>query len=106
MKTHYFKTLEKTEIQENANDNANKLRIEFEDKTNKIIKYDIIEKYKNHYVSRVSGHIKNGTIILMKKLMNEDYIFTDILKHLEKSHKIELYIDKLIQNFKKANNFK
>ncbi len=106
MKTHYFKTLEKNEIEDNANYNANKLRIEFEDKTNKIIKNDIIEKYKNHYVSRVSGHIKNGTIILMKKHMNEDYIFTDILKHLQESHKIELYIDKLIQNFKKTNNFK
>ena len=105
MKTHYFKTLEKSEIKENADDNANKLRIEFEDKTKKIINSDIVEKYKDTYVARVSGHIKNGTIILMKKLMNEEFIFKNMLKHLEKSHKIELYIKKIIQNFKRANNF-
>ena len=103
MKNHYFKILEKKEIEENAKYNADQLRIEFEDKTNELVKNDIIENYKQAYVARVSEHAKNGTIILMKKLMNEDFIFKNIYTYLDKSHKIKLYTDKLIKNFKSLN---
>ena len=106
MKTHYFKILEKPEIEENSNANSNKLRVEFEEKTNQLIKKELLEKYKQIYITRISEHAKNGTIILMKKLLNEDFIFRDILTHLKNSHKIELYIDKLITNFKKLNKLK
>ncbi len=100
MKTHYFKILEKQEIEDNASYNADRLRIEFEDKTQKLVKNELIIKYKKTYLARVSETCKNGTIILMKKLMNEDFIFKDINNYLDKSHKIKLYTDQLIKNFK------
>ena len=106
MKTHYFKILEKPEIEKTAEINGNRLRVELEEKTQNLVKYEILEKYKQIYVTRVSEHTKNGTVILMNKLMNEDFIFKDILEHLNKSHKIELYIDKLIKNFKTYNKLK
>ena len=103
MKTQYFKILDKEEIEANIEYNANKLRIEFEDKTKQIIKNDLIEKYKQIYKARVNEHAKNGTIILMKKLMNENFIFEDIQYYLEKSHKIKLYVNKLIEHFINSN---
>ena len=103
IKIHYFKILEKPEIEENSNINSNQLRVEFEEKTNQLIKKELLDNYKQIYIKRVSEHAKNGTIKLMNKLMNEDFIFRDILTHIKKSHKIELYIDKLITNFKKSN---
>ena len=59
----------------------------------------IIEEYKRMYLLRVADYAKNGTIILMKNLMNEDFIFKDIISYLENSRKIKLYIDKLVHNF-------
>ena len=103
MKTHYFKILEKKEIEENAKQNADQLRIEFEDKTKQLVHHELIEEYKQTYVARVSEHAKNGTIILMKKLMRENFIFKDINAYLDKSHKIKLYKDKLIKDFKSMN---
>ena len=35
--------------------------------------------------------------------MNEDFIFKNIYTYLDKSHKIKLYTDKLIKNFKSLN---
>ena len=104
MKTHYFKILEKNEIKENIEFNANKLRVEFEEKTNEIIKRKILDEFKEVYYAKASEHCRNGTLILMKKLLNEDFIFKDITEHLQKSHKIKLYIDQLIRNFKKLLN--
>ena len=104
IKNHYFKLLEKKEIEENVQSNADKLRIEFEKETHQIVENDLIQKYKKTYTTRVSEHAKNGTFILMKKLMNEDFIFKDIINYLEKSHKIKLYLDQLINNFKKNIN--
>ena len=100
MKTHYFRILEKDEIKNNVEINANKLREEFEVKTKQLIKQEILDEYKKVYNARATDHCRNGTLILMKKLLNEDFIFKDILEHLQKSHKIELYIDQLIKNFK------
>ena len=105
MKTHYFKILDKPEIEENINRNANKLRVEFEEKTNQIVNKELLEDYKQIYLIRISEHIKNGTMILMKNLMIEDFIFRDMGKYLSTSHQIKLYINELIKNFKKSNNF-
>lgn len=104
IKNHFFKILEKKEIIENVKYNIHKLRNEFEEKTYEIIKNDFVEKYKQAYIARVSEHAKNGTIILMKKLVNEEFIIKNINElYLDKSHKIKLYVDKLIKNFKSLN---
>ena len=38
----------------------------------------------------------------MKKLMCENFIFKDIIDHLEKSHRIKFYVDNIVKNFKKS----
>ena len=102
MKTHYFKILDKDENEKNAEKNIRHLKDEYEKEGKGLLNEKIIEEYKRIYLLRVSDHAKNGTIILMKKLMNEDFIFKDIISYLEKSRKIKFYIDKLVQNFKKT----
>jgi hypothetical protein len=102
MKTHYFKILDKDENEKNAEKNIRHLKDEYEKEGKGLLNEKIIEEYKRIYLLRVADHAKNGTIILMKKLMNEDFIFKDIISYLEKSRKIKFYIDKLVQNFKKT----
>jgi len=79
--------------------NIRHLKNEYEKKEKSILNEKIIEEYKRIYLLRVADHAKNGTIILMKNLMNEDFIFKDIISYLENSRKIKLYINKLEQNF-------
>ena len=49
---------------------------------------------------------RDGMFVLMKKLMNEDFIFRDIMNHLEKSHSIKIYIENIVKKFKKSIKFK
>ena len=76
------------------------MKDEYEKESKGVLDEGILEEYKKAYIARASDHAKRGTILLMKKLLNEDFIFKDILEYLEKSHKINYYIDKLIKNFK------
>ena len=106
IKTHYFKILEKSENEKNANYNIRNMKDEYEKEGKGTIKQEILDKYTQIYMTRAAEHIKNGTIILMKKLMGEDFIFKDVITHLENSHKINFYIDKIVKDFKKANKLK
>ena len=100
IKNHYFKILERAESEKNANQNIRNMKDEYEKESKGVLDEGILEEYKKAYIARASDHAKRGTILLMKKLLNEDFIFKDILEYLEKSHKINYYIDKLIKNFK------
>ena len=82
------------------------MKDEYEKEGKGTIKQEILDKYTQIYMTRAAEHIKNGTIILMKKLMGEDFIFKDVITHLENSHKINFYIDKIVKDFKKANKLK
>lgn len=106
IKNHYFKILEKSENEKNANNNIRDMKDEFEKKGKGSINQDILDKYKEIYMTRASEHIKNGTMDLMKNLMGEDFIYKDVITHLENSHKINYYIDKLVKEFKKLNKIK
>ena len=106
IKTHYFKILEKSENEKNANNNIRSIKDEFEKRGKGTIKQEILDEYRRIYMTRSSEHVKNGTIILMKKLMGEDFIFKDVINHLENSHKINFYIDKVVNDFKKSNKIK
>ena len=106
IKTHYFKILEKSENEKNANYNIRNIKDEFEKRGKGTINQEILDEYRKIYMTRASEHIKNGTIVLMKKLMGEDFIFKDVITHLENSHKINFYIDKIVNDFKKSNKIK
>ena len=107
MQTHYYKISEKTKSEKEININIRKMKDEYEKEGGKeSLKEDVLEGYKKLYKAKVIEKSKEGFFILMKKLMNENFIFRDITAHLEKSHRIKFYADNIIKNFKKSIKFK
>ena len=107
MKTHYFKISEKNKSGININSNIRKMKDEYEKEGGKgALSDDVLESYKNLYIAKVMQKSKEGLFILMKKLLNENFIFKDMIKHLEKSQRIKFYVDNIIKNFKKSIKLK
>ena len=107
MQTHYHKISEKTKSEDNINKNIRHMKDEYEKNGGKgSINQDILESYKKIYNAKVLKKSKEGLFILMKKLMNESFIFRDIIAYLEKSKRIQFYIDNIVKNFKKTIKFK
>ena len=107
MRTHYYKISEKNKSEKNINENIRNMKDEYELEGGKgTIKDDIIESYKKVYKAKVIQKSREGMFVLMKKLMNEDFIFRDIANHLEKSHSIKFYIENIVKKFKKSIKFK
>lgn len=106
MQTHYYKISEKTKSEKEININIRKMKDEYEKEGGKeSLKEDVLEGYKKLYKAKVIEKSKEGFFILMKKLMNENFIFRDITAHLEKSHRIKFYADNIVKNFKKSIKF-
>ena len=107
MRTHYYKISEKNKSEKNINDNIRDMKDEYELEGGKgVIKNEILESYKKLYIAKVMQKSREGLFVLMKKLMSEDFIYRDIVNHLEKSHRIKFYIDNIVQKFKKSIKFK
>ena len=107
MRTHYFKISEKNKSEKTINENIRNMKDESELAGGKgTIRDDVIETYKKMYKSKVMLKARDGMFVLMKKLMNEDFIFRDIMNHLEKSHSIKIYIENIVKKFKKSIKFK
>ena len=103
MQTHYFKVSEKNKSGKNIEDNIRKMKDEYDKEGGKEgLDKDIIENYRNIYIEKVSQKSIEGLLVLMKKLMCENFIFKDIIEHLEKSHRIKFYVDNIVKNFKKS----
>lgn len=103
MQTHYFKVSEKNKSGKNIEDNIRKMKDEYDKEGGKEgLDKDIIENYRNIYIEKVSQKSIEGLLVLMKKLMCENFIFKDIIDHLEKSHRIKFYVDNIVKNFKKS----
>ena len=103
MQTHYFKVSEKNKSGKNIEDNIRKMKDEYDKEGGKEgLDKDIIENYRNIYIEKVSQKSIEGLLVLMKKLMCENFIFKDIIGHLEKSHRIKFYVDNIVKNFKKS----
>ena len=103
MQTHYFKVSEKNKSGKNIEDNIRKMKDEYDKEGGKEgLDKDTIENYRNIYIEKVSQKSKEGLLVLMKKLMCENFIFKDIIDHLEKSHRIKFYVDNIVKNFKKS----
>ena len=107
MQTHYYKISEKSKSENNININIRKMKDEYEKEGGKeSLKEDILESYKKLYTAKVLQKSRDGLFILMKNLMNENFIFRDITAHLEKSRRIKFYVDNIVKNFKKSVKFK
>ena len=107
MRTHYYKISEKNKSEKNINDNIRDMKDEYELEGGKgVIKNEILESYKKLYIAKVMQKSREGLFVLMKKLMSEDFIYRDIVNHLEKSQRIKFYIDNIVQKFKKSIKFK
>ena len=107
MRTHYYKISEKNKSEKIINEIIRNMKDEYELEGGKgAIKDDIIESYKKVYKAKVIQKSREGMFVLMKKLMNEDFIFRDIANHLEKSHSIKFYIENIVKKFKKSIKFK
>ena len=107
MQTHYFKVSEKNKSGKNIEDNIRKMKDEYDKEGGKEgLDKDTIENYRNIYIEKVSQKSIEGLLVLMKKLMSENFIFKDIIDHLEKSHRIKFYVDNIVKNFKKSVKFK
>ena len=103
MQTHYFKVSEKNKSGKNIEDNIRKMKDEYDKEGGKEgLDKDTIENYRNIYIEKVSQKSIEGLLVLMKKLMCENFIFKDIIDHLEKSHRIKFYVDNIVKNFKKS----
>jgi hypothetical protein len=103
MQTHYFKVSEKNKSGKNIEDNIRKMKDEYDKEGGKEgLDKDTIENYRNIYIEKVSQKSIEGLLVLMKKLMCENFIFKDIIEHLEKSHRIKFYVDNIVKNFKKS----
>lgn len=103
MQTHYFKVSEKNKSGKNIEDNIRKMKDEYDKEGGKEgLDKDTIENYRNIYIEKVSQKSIEGLLVLMKKLMSENFIFKDIIDHLEKSHRIKFYVDNIVKNFKKS----
>jgi hypothetical protein len=103
MQTHYFKVSEKNKSGKNIEDNIRKMKDEYDKEGGKEgLDKDTIENYRNIYIEKVSQKSIEGLLVLMKKLMCENFIFKDIIDHLEKSHRIKFYVDNIVNNFKKS----
>ena len=103
MQTHYFKVSEKNKSGKNIEDNIRKMKDEYDKEGGKEgLDKDTIENYRNIYIEKVSQKSIEGLLVLMKKLMCENFIFKDIIDHLEKSHRIKFYVDNIVKNFKKT----
>ena len=103
MQTHYFKVSEKNKSGKNIEDNIRKMKDEYDKEGGKEgLDKDTIENYRNIYIEKVSQKSLEGLLVLMKKLMCENFIFKDIIDHLEKSHRIKFYVDNIVKNFKKS----
>ena len=103
MQTHYFKVSEKNKSVKNIEDNIRKMKDEYDKEGGKEgLDKDTIENYRNIYIEKVSQKSIEGLLVLMKKLMCENFIFKDIIDHLEKSHRIKFYVDNIVKNFKKS----
>ena len=103
MQTHYFKVSEKNKSGKNIEDNIRKMKDEYDTEGGKEgLDKDTIENYRNIYIEKVSQKSIEGLLVLMKKLMCENFIFKDIIDHLEKSHRIKFYVDNIVKNFKKS----
>jgi hypothetical protein len=103
MQTHYFKVSEKNKSGKNIEDNIRKMKDEYDKEGGKEgLDKDTIENYRNIYIEKVSQKSIEGLLVLMKKLMSENFIFKDIIEHLEKSHRIRFYVDNIVKNFKKS----
>ena len=107
MQTHYFKISEKNKSGINININIRNMKDEYEKEGGKgAFSDDVLESYKKLYIAKVMQKSKEGMFILMKKLVNENFIFKDMIKHLEKSKRINFYVDNIIKNFKKSIKLK
>ena len=107
MQTHYYKINEKTKSEKDININIRKMKDEYEQQGGKeSLKEDVLQGYRKLYKAKVAQKSKEAFFILMKKLMNENFIFRDITAHLEKSQRIKFYTDNIIKNFKKTIKFK
>ena len=107
MQTHYYKISEKSKSENNININIRKMKDEYEKEGGKeSLKEDILESYRKLYTAKVLQKSRDGLFILMKNLMNENFIFRDITAHLEKSRRIKFYVDNIVKNFKKSVKFK
>ena len=107
MQTHYYKISEKSKSENNIDINIRKMKDEYEKEGGKeSLKEDILESYKKLYTAKVLQKSRDGLFILMKNLMNENFIFRDITAHLEKSRRIKFYVDNIVKNFKKSVKFK
>ena len=103
MQTHYYKVSEKNKSGKNIEDNIRKMKDEYDKEGGKEgLDKDTIENYRNIYIEKVSQKSIEGLLVLMKKLMCENFIFKDIIDHLEKSHRIKFYVDNIVNNFKKS----
>ena len=100
MQTHYFKVSEKNKSGKNIEDNIRKMKDEYDKEGGKEgLDKDTIENYRNIYIEKVSQKSIEGLLVLMKKLMCENFIFKDIIDHLEKSHRIKFYVDNILLYF-------
>ena len=107
MQTHYYKISEKNKSGLNINLNIRNMKDEYEKEGGKgAFSDDVLESYKKLYIAKVMQKSKEGLFILMKKLVNENFIFKDMIKHLEKSKRINFYVDNIIKNFKKSIKLK
>ena len=107
MRTHYYKISEKNKSEKIINEIIRNMKDEYELEGGKgTIKPEVIESYKKLFIAKVIQKSREGMFVLMKKLVSEDFIFRDLMSHLEKSHTIKFYIENIVKKFKKSIKFK